>query len=66
MLFIIRLVILVIFFNISKIVYIDESGVHQHYRRDKARAKRGVKIHAEKPGKRTRKINVIAGLRIIW
>ena len=61
-LFFVQLAILVIFFKVSKIVYIDESGVHQHYQRDKARAIRGVKVHAEKPGKRTKKINVIAGL----
>jgi transposase len=62
MMFLVQLAILVIFFSISKIVYVDEIGVHQHYRRDLARAKRGVKVHAEKPGKRTKKINVIAGL----
>ena len=51
-----------IVFKVDKFVYVDESGVHQHHQRDKARAKRGVIVHAEKPGKRTKKTNVIAGL----
>jgi len=62
MLFIMRLAILVVFFKVSTLVYIDESGIHQHHQRERARAKRGVGVHAEKPGKRTKKTNVIAGL----
>ena len=61
-LFVMHLIFLLMFCRISKTVYVDESGVHQHYQRDRARAKRGVRVHAEKPGKRTKKTNVIAGL----
>jgi transposase len=62
LLFIMHFIFLITFCRISKTVYVDESGVHRHYQRDRARAKRGVRVHAEKPGKRTRKTNVIAGL----
>ena len=60
--FIMQLFFLVMFCRVSKTVYVDESGIHQHHQRDRARAVRGVRVHAEKPGKRTRKTNVIAGL----
>ena len=62
MLYFAQLAVLIVFFKISTFVYIDESGIHKHHQRDRARAKRGVKIHAEKSGKRTKKTNVIAGL----
>ena len=62
MLFIMRLTVLIMFFNISGLVYADESGVHQHYQRDRVRAKRGIKVYGDKPGKRAKKTNVIAGL----
>ena len=61
-LFVIRLIALIVFFKVCEFVYIDESGVHKHYQRDRGRARRGVRIHGEKPGKRTKKTNVIAGL----
>jgi len=57
-----QLMILILLFNVRKIVYLDESGIHKQYQRDMARAKRGVRVHAEKSGKRTKKTNVIAGL----
>ena len=62
MMFIVRLFLLITFCGVSKTVYLDESGIHQHHQRDKARAKRGVKVPADRPGKRTKKTNVIAGL----
>ena len=43
-------------------VFVDESGLNREYRRLYARAKRGVKVYAKKPGKRTKKTNIIAGL----
>ena len=50
-------------FGSSGLVYVDESGVNREYRRSKYRSKRGVRLHWEKPGKRVKKVNVIAGLR---
>lgn len=49
-------------FDVSNFVYVDESGLNREYRRIYARAKRGVKIRDKKPGKRTKKTNIIAGL----
>ena len=46
----------------ENVVYVDESGLNRHYRRMYARAKRGVKVHAKRPGKRVKKVNVIGGL----
>lgn len=56
------MVFLVVFVKVRGFVYVDESGVHKHYQRDRGRALRGVRVHGEKPGKRTKKTNVIAGL----
>jgi len=50
------------YFQIENFVFVDESGLNRHYRRLYARAKRGVKIHEKKPGKRIKKTNIIAGL----
>lgn len=44
------------------IVFVDESGLNREYRRLLARAKRGVKVYDKKPGKRSKKMNIIAGL----
>ena len=52
----------VVIFKICNIVYVDESGVHRNHCRMKARAKRGVKIYAKKPGRKFKKTNVVAGL----
>ena len=49
-------------FRVQNIVYVDESGLNRYYRRLYARAKRGVKVYDSKPGKRTKKTNIIAGL----
>jgi transposase len=49
-------------FDISNFVYVDESGLNREYRRIYARAKRGVKIHGKKPGKRQKRTNIVAGL----
>ena len=42
-------------------MYIDETGVQQEMKRTRGRAKRGVKIYVETTGKRTKKLNTIAG-----
>jgi len=50
------------YFDISSFVYVDESGLNREYRRVYARAKRGVKVHGKKPGKRQKRTNIVAGL----
>jgi hypothetical protein len=49
-------------FNIVNFVFIDESGLNRYYRRVYARAKRGVKVYAKKPGRKSKKTNIVAGL----
>jgi transposase len=44
-------------------VYVDEAGVQQEMKRTHGRSKRGVKLFVETTGKRTRKINIVAGYR---
>jgi hypothetical protein len=45
----------------TPVVYVDEAGVQQEMKRTRGRSKRGVKIFAEINGKRTPKVNIIAG-----
>jgi len=47
--------------NDTPVVYVDESGVQQEMKRTRGRAKRGVKLYVETTGKRTKKVNTIAG-----
>jgi len=49
-------------FRTSNVVYVDESGLNRYYRRLYARAKRGVKVYAKKPGKRDKRTNIVGGL----
>ena len=44
-------------------VYVDESGVQRDMKRTHGRAKRGVKLYVETSGKRSKKVNTIAGYR---
>lgn len=50
---------MIIEYGVENVVYVDECGVNQHLFREYARAKRGVKIHATKSGKRFKRVNVI-------
>jgi hypothetical protein len=45
----------------TPVVYVDEAGVQQKMHRSCGRSKRGVKIFVETEGKRSKKINTIAG-----
>ena len=45
----------------TPVVYIDEAGVQQEMKRTHGRSKRGVKLFVETSGKRTKKLNTIAG-----
>ena len=45
----------------TPVVYIDEAGVQQEMKRTHGRSKRGVKLFAETSGKRTKKLNTVAG-----
>ena len=49
-------------FQVSSFVFVDESGVNRQFRREYARAKRGVKVYAQKPGQRQKRTNIVAGL----
>ena len=46
----------------KKQVFVDESGLNRHYRHLYSRAKRGVKVHGKRPGKREKRTNIIGGL----
>ena len=48
--------------EVQNLVFVDESGINRHYRRVYARAKRGVKIHGVKSGKRYKRTNIIGAL----
>jgi transposase len=48
--------------KVENFVFVDESGLNREYRRLYARAKRGVKVHDTKPGKRQKRTNIIGGL----
>jgi len=53
---------LIAYLKVNKFVFVDESGLNREYRRLYARAKRGVKIHEKKSGKKHKRTNIIAGL----
>ena len=46
----------------ANFVFVDESGLNRHYRREMARAKRGTKVCGKISGRKLSKTNVIAGL----
>ena len=45
----------------TPVVYVDQAGVQQEMKRTHGRSKRGVKLHVETSGKRTKKLNIVAG-----
>jgi len=45
----------------TPVVYVDQAGVQQEMKRTHGRSKRGVKLFVETTGKRTKKVNVVAG-----
>jgi transposase len=53
----------IVIYGVNNIVYVDESGVNKHFSRRRYRSKRGLKLHFEKPGRRFKRTNVIAGLQ---
>ena len=54
--------ILIMLLNIENFVFVDECGVQDEFRRNHARAKRGVRVHGTRPGKKPKRTNVVAGL----
>jgi len=52
----------IVIYGIKNIVFVDETGVERYFRRGKYRSKRGARLHFEKPGRRFKRTNVIAGL----
>ena len=54
---------LIVVWNVEHFVFVDECGLTDDCRRNRARAKRGVRVHGVKPGKRRpQRTNVVAGL----
>jgi len=47
--------------EVTPVVYVDEAGVQQEMKRTRGRSKRGRKLFVEIGGKRTKKINIVAG-----
>jgi len=62
MYYIINMMIVTMILKVMNIVYVDESGLNREYRRAYARAKRGVKVYDTKPGKKEKRVNIVAGL----
>ena len=60
--YLMALLLFVVFMKASHLVFVDESGLNRYYRRQYARAKRGVRVHDTKSGKRDERTNIIAGL----
>ena len=60
--YVLSVVFFVTLLRVNNFVFVDESGLNREYRRMYARAKRGVKVHEKRPGKRVKKTNIIAGL----
>ena len=56
------LIIIIVFVGVENFVYVDESGIKNDCRRIWARSERGVKIHDVRPGKKSKRTNVVAGL----
>ena len=54
--------VLIVFLDIENFVFVDECGVENDFRRCRARAKRGVRVHGTRPGKKPKRTNVVAGL----
>jgi len=61
-LYLLSLMVFIVVLNVKDFVFVDECGVEDDFRRNRARAKRGVKIHAVRPGKKPKRTNVVAGL----
>jgi transposase len=58
----IKLIFFIAFMRVRHLVYVDESGLNRYYRREYARAKRGVRVYDTKNGKKQSRTNIIAGL----
>ena len=50
------------YLRVNNFIFVDESGLNRHYRREYARAKRGVKVYDKKSGKRYKRTNIIGAL----
>jgi hypothetical protein len=49
-------------FNIKQIVFIDESGFEENLIREYVWSAKGEKVIAERRGKKSKRLNIIAGL----
>jgi transposase len=54
--------VFIMIFKAKHFVFVDETGLNREYRRLYARAKRGVKVHDTRPGKRQKRTNIIGAL----
>jgi transposase len=56
------MVIIVALLRTANFVFVDESGLNRHYRREMARAKRGTRVRGKVSGRKFAGTNVIAGV----
>jgi len=60
--YVVLMFVFITVFMAKHFVFVDETGLNREYRRLYARARRGVKVHDTKPGKRQKRTNIIGAL----
>ena len=50
---------LIVKYGVTEFVFVDECGVNRYYHRTHGRAKRGVRVHGVKHGKRFKRTNIV-------
>lgn len=62
LLYVVILWMLVTICKANNFIFVDESGLNREYRRVYARAKRGVRVHGTRPGRKQKRTNIIGAL----
>jgi len=60
--YVVSMFMLIVYLKVNNFVFADESGLNREYRRLYARAKRGIKVHDTRPGRRQKRTNIIGAL----
>ncbi len=60
--YVVMLWMLVTICKANNFIFVDESGLNREYRRVHARAKRGVRVHGTRPGRKQKRSNIIGAL----
>jgi hypothetical protein len=60
--YVVMLWMLVTICKANNFIFVDESGLNREYRRVYARAKRGVRVHGTRPGRKQKRSNIIGAL----